>query len=120
MEKHIKPETEGKLFFYKKTFDYDGITQRGFIVATNDWQSTYTSYPIDMDGKIQCWSHQRPEDIFDGSDLVSEWKKKINEKKLDCLARKNCPYDVESDNYGYRLPWFEGFESGYKLAIKNK
>lgn len=25
----------------------------------------------------------------------------------------------ESDNYGYCLPWFEGFESGYKLSTEN-
>lgn len=109
-----------KAIILQKTFDYDDITQKGFIVATNDWQGTYTSYPIDMDGKTQCWNNQRPEDLLDGSDLVSEWIDETNEEKLKELARTNNPYSTEFNYYGFRLSWFEGFEVGYKLALEKK
>lgn len=71
--KAFKTRDGRKAILLQKTFDYDGITQRGFIVATNDWKGTYSSYPIDMDGRMQCWSNQRPEDISVGGDLISEW-----------------------------------------------
>ena len=80
--KAYKTRDGRKAIILQKTFEFDGITQRGFIVATND-KSTYTSYPIDLEGKIQCWSHQRPEDLCDGSDIVSEWQEEITDEELN-------------------------------------
>lgn len=71
--KAYKTRNGRKAILLQKTFEHDGLTQRGFIVATNDWKGCYSSYPVDMNRKTQCWSHQRPDDISDVDDIISEY-----------------------------------------------
>lgn len=106
-----------KAILLQKTFDYDDITQRGFIVATNDWKGIYSSYPIDMDGKMQCWSHQRPEDIFVGGDIVSEWHEEINEEKLDKMAYDYADYNVDEDEDMRKVMCH--YKAGYRKAMES-
>lgn len=120
--KAYKTRNGRKAILLQKTFDYDGITQRGFIVATNDWKGIYSSYPIDMDGKMQCWSNQRPEDISVGGDLISEWQEHINDEKLDEITKEylqlNVLYRCDECEQMFIDMIGEAYKAGYRKATE--
>lgn len=53
-----------------------------------------------------------------GIDPVLKFIKPFSEEELDRLANINNPYDIESDNYGNRKPWYEGFKAGYRNLLE--
>ena len=108
-----------KAILLQKTFNIETGKLKGFIVATNDWRGTYCSYPIDLDGKMQCWSHQRPEDLTVKDDIVEEWKEPVDEENLNRLTVAEYPLDDGIEESHWNTQQFklrEAYKAGYRKA----